>query len=58
MIPLSTLLERRQVTEAMAQFLTLRDIFKMGLCCRELMNRLIVEGPRFPDASQDAAANR
>lgn len=43
-IRLGVLLAKQPVAEALARHLTLRDVFKIGSSCRELMNRLLVVG--------------
>lgn len=44
LIALGVLLSKQQVAEAMAECLTLRDVFKLGSTCGELMNRLLICG--------------
>lgn len=41
-IKLDVLIGKRPIAEVLVSFLTLRDVFKMGMSCRDLMNRLLV----------------
>lgn len=43
-IKLGVLLGKKPVADALSRFLTLRDVFKMGASCRELMRRLLTVG--------------
>lgn len=58
-IPLGTLLAKQRVAEVIAQFLTLRDVFKVATCCRDLMNRLVlVGGSTVTAGGQDTGARQ
>ena len=41
-IKINVLMEKQPVAEALASFLTLRDVFKIGMTSRDLMNRLLM----------------
>ncbi|CAN0460374.1 unnamed protein product, partial [Ectocarpus sp. 12 AP-2014] len=43
-IKLGVLLGKRPVADALSRFLTLRDVFKMGASCRQLMRMLLTVG--------------
>lgn len=43
-IKLGVLLGKKPVADTLSRFLTLRDVFKMGASCRELMRRLLTVG--------------
>lgn len=55
-IRLAALLNKQPVAEALARFLTLRDVFKTGSSCRELMNRLLIVGGAASGSAVAAAA--
>lgn len=52
---LSVLLGKQPVAEALASFLTLRDVFKTGSSCRLLMNILVLCGTAAPAVNGSAA---
>lgn len=41
-IKLDVLIVKQPIAEVLVSFLTLRDVFKMGMSCRDLMNRLLL----------------
>lgn len=54
-IKLGVLLGKKPVADTLSRFLTLRDVFKMGASCRELMRRLLTVGGAAGGAGSAAA---
>lgn len=55
-IKLGVLLGKRPVADALSRFLTLRDVFKMGASCRQLMIMLLTVGGAGAEGGAGAAA--
>eukprot|EP00903_Cladosiphon_okamuranus_P012199 g11442.t1 len=54
-IKLGVLLGKKPVADALSRFLTLRDVFKMGASCRELMRRLLTVSGAASGAGSSSA---
>lgn len=54
-IKLGVLLGKKPIADALSCFLSLRDVFKMGASCRELMRRLMTVGGAEGGAGSAAA---